>query len=138
LRRILIEKFQLLRQDIHSDYKMISVNNNLFTFIYYHPVENVCHLYIQFYHKNGYGGNLVNVFNDIYLSNNNLLESYACGTRSYRIKLTKYRIYDYESFLKIFKKNNNEFIVECERISDIIFNFFSKNNYIEYINEIPF
>ncbi len=139
MRRILIEKCQLSRQDIHSDYKIISVNNNLFTFIHYHPVENVCHLYIQFYHKNDYGGNLVNVFNDIYLSNNNLLESFACGIRAYRIKLTKYRIYDYESFSKILKKSNNdEFILECERISDIIFNFFSKNDYREYINELPF
>jgi hypothetical protein len=138
LRRILIEKFQLLRQDIHSDYKIISVNNNLFTFINYHPVENVCYLYINFYYKNGYVVNLVNVFNDIYLSNNNLLESFACGRRAYKIKLTKYLIYDYESFLKIYKKNNNELILECERISDIIFNFFSKNNYIEYIYELPF
>ena len=65
------------------------------------------------------------------------MDGSCCGETVYRINVdfNKSGIYDYDSMEKYYKnliKNKDGIILECERVSDLIYNFLKKNDYKNY------
>lgn len=139
MKRLLIENCNIKQTEkFHKDWKVVSVYENFLTLIFYNPISNDLSLYTYFYDKEDKTYfNLRYIFNDIYLDNKELLDGSCCGETVYRIKIDCYKngIFDYDSMEKYYKnlnKNKDGIILECERVSDLIYSFLKKNDYKNY------
>ena len=139
MKRLLIENCNIKQTEkFHKDWKIVSVYENFLTLTFYNHVSNYLSLYTYYYDKEDKTYfNLRYNFNDIYLNNKESLDGSCCGETVYRINVdfNKSGIYDYDSMEKYYKnliKNKDGIILECERVSDLIYSFLKKNDYKNY------